>query len=118
MSRTSTRLLASAGAAGLLSLTLAAPVSAAPAPHSKPPVCKPIKGKPNYPPGCTTPVSGNGGGSGTAGNGGGTSTAGNGGGVAGLPFTGFELGATALVGAGLLGAGALTIASGRKRKTS
>ena len=34
-----------------------------------------------------------------------------------LPFTGFELGAASLLGAGLLGAGTLAVMSGRKRKT-
>jgi hypothetical protein len=36
----------------------------------------------------------------------------------GLPFTGFELGAASLLGAGLLGAGTIAVASGRKRKSS
>ncbi len=36
----------------------------------------------------------------------------------GLPFTGFELGAASLLGAGLLGAGTLAVVSGRKRKDS
>lgn len=36
---------------------------------------------------------------------------------AGLPFTGFELGAASLLGAGLLGAGTVAVVSGRKRKT-
>jgi hypothetical protein len=44
----------------------------------------------------------------------GGSTASNGG---GLPFTGFELGAASLLGAGLLGAGTVAVISGRKRKT-
>jgi hypothetical protein len=35
----------------------------------------------------------------------------------GLPFTGFELGAASLLGAGLLGAGTVAVVSGRKRKT-
>ena len=39
---------------------------------------------------------------------------GNGGG--GLPFTGFELGAASVLGAGLLGAGTIALIAGRKRK--
>ena len=46
----------------------------------------------------------------------GTGTGTTPGGIGGLPFTGFEVGSAALVGAGLLGAGGIAIYSGRKRK--
>jgi len=59
--------------------------------------------------------SGNGPGSGNgAGNGNGGGASGGDGG--GLPFTGFELGAASLIGAGLVGAGTLIVAQGRRRK--
>ena len=35
----------------------------------------------------------------------------------GIPFTGFELGAASLLGAGLLGAGTIALVSGRKRQS-
>ena len=53
MSRTTTRVLAAVAVAGFASVTVAAPALAAP----PPPGCKPVKGKPAYPPGQCKPKS-------------------------------------------------------------
>lgn len=47
-----------------------------------------------------------------------TGAAAGGGTGSGLPFTGFELGAASLLGAGLLGAGTVAVVSGRKRRSA